>query len=89
VIFSWAIAGAAAYTSAATVNESAKLALDLTSFSLICRSFNRLDKSLAHGGGLIQMARSGFADVSPANFRYVSAVPRRDAPEFFYEIHSP
>jgi len=63
VIFSCAIAGAAARKSpaAATVNASARIVLDLTLFSLICRFFNRLDKTLAHHRGLIQMARSGFA----------------------------
>jgi hypothetical protein len=59
VIFSWAIAGAVARKSpaAATVNESARNALGVTLFSLICRFFNRLDKSLTHRRGLIQMDR--------------------------------
>jgi hypothetical protein len=32
--------------------------LDLTLFSLKTPLFNRLDKTLAHGGGLIQMAHA-------------------------------
>jgi hypothetical protein len=46
VIFSWAIAGAAAKKSpsAASVSASADIPLGFTLFSLICRVFNRLDK---------------------------------------------
>jgi hypothetical protein len=58
IVFCCATAGATAYKrpSAASDNESVRSPLNLTLISLICRSFNRLEKSLLHRGGPIQIA---------------------------------